>query len=66
VTYVTQHRSKFDKFARTYCSQRQPRINASGFPHQLSGNHHVQALAHIVLVKDDIANHKLNTLRRCI
>jgi hypothetical protein len=66
VTYVTQHGSEFNNLPRTDCSQREARINASGFAHQLPGNHHVQSLAEIVLMKDDVACYELNAFCRSI
>jgi len=66
VTYVTQHCSEFNDLACAHRSQRQTRINAGSLPQQLARNHHVETLANIVLMEDDVTSYKLYALRRRI
>jgi hypothetical protein len=66
VTHVTEHCCEFYDLPGANRSQRQTCIYASSLAQQLTCNHHVQTLADIVLMKDDVADYKLNALRRCI
>jgi hypothetical protein len=55
VTHVTQHCSQFHHFPCAHGSKRHSRIQTRRLALELTGDHHEQTPANVILVKDHIA-----------